>query len=456
MSSSPRDRVFTSSPTGDPSHQRRSSSPGDSPDPPLRPCISPPLSRSYGGNDPDARERQRTMDVDMAMQLSRARRGTFSASPFEASNQKQAQPSGQGFPITFSLSRDEQRALDIARGVHSDEVTYDTSLHAPRPPSPSPFLLRHLDSGHDPSFMISTAETHAERDQQPTPPTYQTNASRSKFDFAHMEEFAAVEKMTKASLGDPFEYSSSEIIEPFSDVINKSSRPARHRKISQSISIPRTHRKGIGGKMALFENRGEIRPPSLPGHVSLGLGSSLSTIQSSESLPIKSSNQISTSPTQALGGPLSSSQGILRTGQDRPYRFSFYSNALSATIHAQSLSELPAEGQTFEELFAGITAESAKNGKPGNKATSGDRIFPPTPVPATGGQVLKGAFENSATGRETPRTSYDSVPDWKTVSEAPHADFESNTWWLDVESPTDEEMRVLSKVTTSRDLRCFD
>ena len=42
-------------------------------------------------------------------------------------------------------------------------------------------------------------------------------------------------------------------------------------------------------------------------------------------------------------------------GHDRPYRFSFYSNALNATIHARTLSELPSEGQSFEDLFTGIS-----------------------------------------------------------------------------------------------------
>ncbi|KDQ64459.1 hypothetical protein JAAARDRAFT_118292 [Jaapia argillacea MUCL 33604] len=81
----------------------------------------------------------------------------------------------------------------------------------------------------------------------------------------------------------------------------------------------------------------------------------------------------------------------LGQGHDRPYRFSFYSNALSATIHARSLSELPADGQTFQQLFSGVEA------------------------PTAGGSVGM-------------------------------SDTDSNTWWLDVLSPTDDEMKMLSKV----------
>lgn len=41
-------------------------------------------------------------------------------------------------------------------------------------------------------------------------------------------------------------------------------------------------------------------------------------------------------------------------GGERQYRFTFYSNALPNTIHARHLFELPAPGQSFEELLLGI------------------------------------------------------------------------------------------------------
>ncbi|ETW77015.1 hypothetical protein HETIRDRAFT_454434 [Heterobasidion irregulare TC 32-1] len=42
---------------------------------------SPTLTRGYNPLDPDVRERQRTLDVDMALYLSLARRESISASP---------------------------------------------------------------------------------------------------------------------------------------------------------------------------------------------------------------------------------------------------------------------------------------------------------------------------------------------------------------------------------------
>jgi len=74
-------------------------------------------------------------------------------------------------------------------------------------------------------------------------------------------------------------------------------------------------------------------------------------------------------------------------GHDRPYRFSFHSNALPSAIHARSLGELPADGQTFEQLFSGVTSPPAGS-----------------------------------------------------------SDSDNNTWWLDILNPTDEEMKMLSKV----------
>ncbi|KWU46496.1 cora-domain-containing protein [Rhodotorula sp. JG-1b] len=85
-----------------------------------------------------------------------------------------------------------------------------------------------------------------------------------------------------------------------------------------------------------------------------------------------------------------------KTGGARPYRFSFYSNSLPTTIHARSLAELPAEGQTFEELF--LSATTMRNDRP------------------------------------------------KTAVMRSDEDAEANTWWLDVTCPTDQEMKTLSKV----------
>ncbi|KAI0043494.1 hypothetical protein FA95DRAFT_1563236 [Auriscalpium vulgare] len=91
----------------------------------------------------------------------------------------------------------------------------------------------------------------------------------------------------------------------------------------------------------------------------------------------------------------------------RPYRFSFSSSAFAATIHGRSLAELPAEGQSFQDLFSasGSGSESTAN-------ASGN-----------------GVDEVTST-----------VPGGSTEGDG------SSVWWLDVFSPTDGEMRVLGQV----------
>ncbi|KAF9511578.1 hypothetical protein BS47DRAFT_1298705 [Hydnum rufescens UP504] len=121
------------------------------------------------------------------------------------------------------------------------------------------------------------------------------------------------------------------------------------------------------------------------------------------------------------------------SGHDRPYRFSFYSNAMTQTIHARSFSELPAEGQTFEDLFLGRPgAAKGAESEPGitGRTTSRSNIF------------------GSVNGNGT--TTHPSSPE--DVNDDP----ERSTWWLDVLSPTDEEMRMLSKVFSIHPLTSED
>ena len=82
---------------------RRSLSPSEVSD---RPRPSPALPRSFDPNDAQVRERQRTMDVDMAMQLSRARRDTLHASPVAAFSSPQSIPNDDQPQPDFDLLAD--------------------------------------------------------------------------------------------------------------------------------------------------------------------------------------------------------------------------------------------------------------------------------------------------------------------------------------------------------------
>ncbi|THH17432.1 hypothetical protein EW146_g3373 [Bondarzewia mesenterica] len=410
---------------------------------------SPTLSRSFNPLDPDARERQRTLDEDMALHLSLARRGSISTSPVTSPHvtreREEPHPAEQEaiFP-TFSLQ--EERELDIARGANIPN-TIDEAVEAyRRTPTPEDLRLPHLSQGHDPSLLVSLNDNDV---QQPDAvlPMYQATLSQDKsnFNFKLLEEFATEEKnrlgfsTSPERSAPPVRHRTwqghATITEPTVPVEgepNASSsttpdftfplpRPARQRKLSHSTPAPRRQ----GGKMALFEGTANAPPLSLARATHLfasGVPHNLSTVSSEENLPA------------TLGAP--SAPAGTGTGHDRPYRFSFYSNGLSATIHARSLSELPAENQSFEDLFGGVNGNGLGGcSVPINMSTA----------PAAN----ETGFNGNNTGGGTFGNGFSVNGSSKTVLNERRAAGDSegqHTWWLDVLSPTDEEMKMLSQV----------
>jgi magnesium transporter len=323
-------------------------------------------------------------------------------------------------------------------------------LHSP----PSVVSLQHLSQTRDPTLLVSLEQPNLTDGHEDISaanyglPTYQANASRTDFDFSPMEEFAAAEKK-KLGLGTPttrfatsttrgkvtpINISSSTLGQenlPRGEPSESTSLPLRQRKLSTSTPYPR-QRKGIGAKMALFESTSGEPPSSLSarlGHILSGqpeLSYDIAGVSGTSGLP----------PT-----------GILNTGHDRPLRFSFYSNALSTTLNARSLSELPPAGQTFEELFSGIHPPSddidllndrrhnfAFSSNPASRASPAPGVYggfqrPPDPSPAASSNLRRSIGLDAKIG-EPALTDNDT---------------DSNTWWLDVQNPTDEEMKMLSK-----------
>jgi magnesium transporter len=470
MSSPPRDGpVLSSSPmsvTESPLRRRESASTSDVDEPTSRRRRSPTLIRTFDPNDPQVRERQRTMDVDMAMQLFKARRETLNLPP-PVTSRETAQPSS--FPS--DLSPNEQHDFDIARGATPLLVDHpaaddadDNTLHLHQHPSRID-LHDHLHQAQDPSLLVSLGvpNQHYADSEDPSSavfglPTYQANVSRSNFDFLPMEEFAEEEKAklgissgtTKFSLTAfrkryaGVDTSAAQAEEPPdgpSDLANTFSRPIRHRKLSQSVSSPRLHRKGIGGKMALFEGNTGDPIHSPPGRFGVVWGS-----QGGPGSVTSFENTATTAPPGTAG--ISPGMGILTTGHDRPYRFSFYSNALSATIHARSLSELPADGQSFEALFTGITppSDSATTKDPPTLLTFSPADTPKRPASGAGvGGGTKAQGHNNKFS--TPKLGMgDNQRNGMNKGVTGGWDSDATTWWLDVQSPTDEEMKMLSKV----------
>jgi magnesium transporter len=235
--------------------------------------------------------------------------------------------------------------------------------------------------------------------------------TRPKWDFSIMEDFAKAEKtllgIPQSSLPMPTtpaqtsgDVANADVTTGTSTGFTLPPRGPRGRKLSSSNAV-NTRR----GKMVLFEqamNDSSAKPP-LSTHISMpGIPESI-VAAPSEDVP-------------AFTG-----------GHDRPYRFSFYSNALSQTIHSRSLSELPAEGQSFEELFTSIlppelrSAPQSSSTSPGSNGDGNNKNVP-TDFALRAGLEDQMKKENGDPDSETP------------------------TWWLDVTSPTDEEMKMLSHV----------
>lgn len=210
----------------------------------------------------------------------------------------------------------------------------------------------------------------------------------------------------------------------------------RQRKLSESVAPGRFQRK-----LAMFEGTGEegAPPPRASARARGGLGSILDV--KTPLLTAKNSSNGYGSGKGSTPAP---------GGTARPYRFSFYSNSLPSTIHARSLAEIPAEGQTFEDLFVGHNSEYDES----VSGTDPQMAFSPTGQTDTGAQTPsfsnRAPSSNGGGGAGMPGMggagSKKSEKTARPSGMRTEMDAESNTWWLDVLCPTDQEMKVLSKV----------
>lgn len=143
--------------------------------------------------------------------------------------------------------------------------------------------------------------------------------------------------------------------------------------------------------------------------------------------------------------------GWHRAEEDAPYRFTYFNEEIPSTIHSQTISELLQPGQDFRELFVPdppelsdsssdeediMSMQGTANGRnelsPMNQSRLGSRH------PSIIGDVKSQSQENS--GEATPSQHNPQGPQEKSKRYG-----ERPTFWLDVLSPTDAEMRVVSK-----------
>jgi magnesium transporter len=176
---------------------------------------------------------------------------------------------------------------------------------------------------------------------------------------------------------------------------------------------------------------------------------------------------------QLIGGRLRPiHRGWHRAEDDAPYRFTYFNEEFQSTIHSQTISELVQPGGSFRELFIpdppeltdsssdeeedknNLRSESTYirhvpglNGESRAPTRNGSLIDHPRPESRRDGSVVDaGKIDSRETSGDGTPACIKSPSDQKFEKpEKPKRYGERPTWWLDVLSPTEAEMKVLAK-----------
>jgi magnesium transporter len=187
---------------------------------------------------------------------------------------------------------------------------------------------------------------------------------------------------------------------------------------------------------------------------------------------------------QLIGGRLRPiHQGWHRAEDDAPYRFTYFNEEFQSTIHSQTISELVQPGGSFRELFIPDPPELSDSSEseseddyeeptrqdashlhhiPHMNGSNGDSRAPTRqgsvndyPRPESRRSGAGAGDHKEASGEATPNNGFKSPPvptkpssGLKSPSSKepkPKKYGERPTWWLDILSPTEAEMKVISK-----------
>ena len=176
---------------------------------------------------------------------------------------------------------------------------------------------------------------------------------------------------------------------------------------------------------------------------------------------------------QLIGGRLRPvHKGWHRAEDDAPYRFTYFNEEFQSTIHSQTISELVQPGGSFRELFIPdppeLTDSSSEeeedelqneatyvrhtpgpNGESRAPTRNGSLIDQRRPESRRDGSVTESRKHDSRerSGVETPKSPNEKFEpkEPKRAKEKPKRYGERPTWWLDILSPTEAEMKVLAK-----------
>ncbi|KAL0938714.1 manganese resistance protein mnr2 [Colletotrichum truncatum] len=166
-----------------------------------------------------------------------------------------------------------------------------------------------------------------------------------------------------------------------------------------------------------------------------------------------------------------------RAEEESPYRFTYFNEEFQSTIHSQTISELVQPGGNFQELFipeprilsddesedsdedgdpiplsqvntqhshGGQNGESRAPTRQPSLANTQPRDGVASPEKNSGGSSRAGSVHRTPTGVRSPVVGNQTTQTPELLVKAPRYG-ERPVWWLDVLSPTEAEMKVLSK-----------
>ncbi|KAF4632156.1 hypothetical protein G7Y89_g5963 [Cudoniella acicularis] len=169
---------------------------------------------------------------------------------------------------------------------------------------------------------------------------------------------------------------------------------------------------------------------------------------------------------QLIGGRLRPiHKGWHRAEDDAPYRFTYFNEEFQSTIHSQTISELVQPGGSFRELFIPeppeLSDSSESEDEVSEQRDSGESqirhvggLDGDSRGPTRQGSLMDPRSESrrlgSQAGTDSRDTSGDATPNGGVKSpppkpERPKRYGDRPTWWLDVLSPTEAEMKVIAK-----------
>lgn len=139
-----------------------------------------------------------------------------------------------------------------------------------------------------------------------------------------------------------------------------------------------------------------------------------------------------------------------REASDAPFRFTYFNETFDNTIHSQTISELVQPGQTFRTLFVpdhpileDSSDEESDDEETHGLSANGFSSMAPTRSPSMAPSKLDSGEQTRST---TPRPTGTPKPEQeKGGQEQPKRYGPRPAWWLDVMSPTETEMKVISK-----------